>query len=61
MTPSEPFHPAYGLADETRKKILEDAESLGVADAAELHGVARQSVYMWRKRIATSPAHNPRR
>lgn len=43
-----PFHPAYGLPDETRAAVLRDAEIHGVAVAAALHNVSVASVYKWR-------------
>lgn len=46
-----PFHPAYGFADETRWTILRDAEIFGVRGAAENHGVSRNIIYVWRKRL----------
>ena len=40
------LHPAYGLADETRLKILKDAE---------IHSVAVQSIYNWRHATTDNP------
>ncbi len=58
MTPSQPlpFHPAYGLTDETRRQILADAERLGVVKAAALHGVHHTTVYIWRRATTLPPA-----
>lgn len=54
-----PFHPAYGLTDETRAKILKDAEILGVARAAEVNNVSGTAIYKWRKRIVALPPAPP--
>lgn len=43
-------HPAYGLAEATRLRVLEDAERYGVRAAAEVHGLSDTIVYIWRKR-----------
>lgn len=42
-------HPSYGLADETRMKILRDADAMGVKSASEKNRVSIQSIYSWRK------------
>lgn len=45
---ASPYHPAYGLADDTRKKILADAAETSVQEAAKKHNVAQSTVYRWR-------------
>jgi transposase-like protein len=56
LSSETPFHPAYGLADETRVSILRDAEVCGVKAAAEKHRVHPSVVYQWRKRYSAAPA-----
>ena len=51
MTQS-PWNEGYGLTDETRMKILKDAEIHGVKAAAEMNRVSNTIVYQWRKRLA---------
>ena len=44
-----PFHPAYGLADETRLAVLKDADTFGVREAARMHRVSKTAIYNWRR------------
>jgi transposase-like protein len=46
------FHPDFGLPNELRVKAIADAERIGIAAAAELNKVTKQSIYAWRKRAA---------
>ena len=48
-------HPAYGLSDEFRYKILNHAEQVGVSQAAREFNVARRSIYRWKKTRAQGP------
>jgi hypothetical protein len=51
--PLQPLmHPAYGLADETRKKVLQHAAENTVREAAEKHNVAQSTIYRWRALLA---------
>lgn len=45
------YHPAYGLADETRKKVLADAAETSVQEAAKKHNIAQSTVYRWRAHV----------
>ena len=45
------LHPKYGLADDTRLKILKDAELYGVLEAARLNNIGKSSIYRWRQRL----------
>lgn len=44
-----PYHPDYGLPNTLRMSILKAAEICGVRHAAELHNVAPQTIYKWRR------------
>jgi hypothetical protein len=51
-----PFHPAYGLGDEYRVKVLADAKAIGMTKAAEENRVDRHrrqpglsSIYRWKQ------------
>lgn len=50
-------HPHYGLADETRHKILKDAEIYGIREAAKINSVGVASIYRWRKDITQRGNH----
>ena len=50
----KPIHPAYGLTDEFRLRVLRDAALVGVKAAAALHKVSAASIYIWRKRVPLS-------
>ncbi len=52
-----PYDPRYGLTDETRQKILKDAELMGIKEAAKINSVGVASIYRWRKDI--TPKGNP--
>ena len=52
-----PYHPHYGLADETRLKILKDAEIYGVKQAAAINNVDATSIYRWRRDITQRGNH----
>lgn len=41
----------YGLPNEVRRKILNDAEATSVRQAAQEHRVAPGTIYMWRRHI----------
>lgn len=43
------YHPAYGLPDDYRLRVLADAETLGVPQAAALHRLSTGCIYKWRK------------
>lgn len=43
-------HPDYGLAEETRLRVLEDSDLYGIRAAAEAHGLHYTTVYNWRRR-----------
>jgi hypothetical protein len=45
------LHEDYGLTDKLRLAAIKTAEELGVAEAARIHKVSRQSIYAWRKLI----------
>ena len=51
---AKPIHPAYGLTDEFRLRVLRDAAFLGVKAAAALHKVSPAAIYIWRKRVTFS-------
>ncbi len=53
---AKPIHPAYGLTDEFRLRVLRDAAFLGVKAAAELHNVSPSAIYVWLKRVTFSEA-----
>ena len=44
-----PFHPAYGLGDEYRAKVLTDAKAIGMTKAAEENRVGLSSIYRWKQ------------
>lgn len=52
------FHPAYGLENETRMKILEDAELFGVKEAAKMNRVSESAIQKWRKRLRDTSGGN---
>jgi transposase-like protein len=56
MMTAKPIHPAYGLTDEFRLRVLRDAAFLGVKAAAALHEVSPAAIYIWRKRVTFSEA-----
>lgn len=58
--PDDPFHPAYGLTDELRERILDSADEMGVAEAARSHNVSPSAIYSWRLRMRPLP-RNPER
>lgn len=43
------FHPAYGLPDDYRLRVLEEADFRGVAATAERHHLSETAIYNWRK------------
>lgn len=43
------FHPAYGLSDEYRLRVLAYAEKTSVRDAATAYNLSGQAIYNWRK------------
>ena len=57
---NSPWHEGYGMADETRMKILKDAELYGVKSASEMNRVSDTIIYIWRKRLAHTQA-DPKR
>ena len=50
------YHPAYGLPDDTRCRVLADSENHGVKAAAKKHKLAFQTIYRWRKEMLMKPA-----
>lgn len=44
-----PYHPDYGYTDKFRLNCIELASYIGVAAAAQSLGVAKSSIYRWRK------------
>lgn len=46
-TPASPYHPAYGLADTTRKRAVRIAKEHGVKAAIAECNVSQASVYRW--------------
>lgn len=50
------YHPAYGLADDTRYQALVDAEMHGIYAAAKMNKLAMSTVYRWRKEMLMKPA-----
>lgn len=50
------YHPAYGLPDDTRCRVLADSENHGVKAAAKKHKLALQTIYRWRKQMLMKPA-----
>jgi len=47
MMSGSPYHPDYGLGDEYRRKVLVEANQIGVMPAAEKNRVSFQAVYRW--------------
>ena len=47
-----PYHPAYGLTDDTRIRALRIAETSGVKAAAKECKVAAGTIYKWRNDYA---------
>lgn len=43
------FHPAYGLSDEYRLRVLAYAEKTSVREAATTYNLSNQVIYNWRK------------
>lgn len=43
------FHPAYGLYDEYRLRVLAYAEKTSVREAATAYNLSGQAIYNWRK------------
>jgi transposase-like protein len=41
----------YGLTNDTRRKIIDDADAEGVRAAAERHNVSTAIIYSWRRSI----------
>jgi hypothetical protein len=41
----------YGLTNDTRRKIIDDADAKGVRAAAEKHNVSTAIIYAWRQNI----------
>ena len=41
----------YGLTNDTRRKIIDDADAEGVRVAAEKHNVSTAIIYSWRRNI----------
>ena len=52
-----PYHPDYGLTNDTRKRALRIAETSGVKAAAAECNVAVSTVYRWRSDYATSASN----
>lgn len=52
-----PYHPAYGLTDDTRIRALRIAETSGVKAAAKECRVATGTIYKWRSDYATSASN----
>jgi hypothetical protein len=42
-----PYHPDYGLGDEYRRKVVDDARWIGPSQAAENNSVSLSAVYRW--------------
>lgn len=42
-----PYHPDYGLGDEYRRRVVDEAKQIGVMPAAEKNSVSFQAVYRW--------------
>jgi hypothetical protein len=51
---TSPYHPAYGLPDDTRERAVRLAESVGIEAAAAEFNVAKSTIYRWRSDYATS-------
>jgi len=51
-TSLSPYHPAYGLTDDTRIRALRIAETSGVKAAAKECKVAAGTIYKWRSDYA---------
>jgi hypothetical protein len=45
------YHPAYGLPDDIRCRVLADSENHGIYAAATMNNLARSTVYRWRKEM----------
>ena len=56
---TKPAHPSYGLAEETRQRVLADAALVGVAKAAQLHRLSETAIYNWRKRSSLASTITP--
>ena len=56
-TSHSPYHPAYGLTDDTRIRALRIAETSGVKAAAKECRVATGTIYKWRSDYATSASN----
>ena len=41
----------YGIPNNMRRRILNDAEIIGVKDAAVQHKVSQTTVYSWRRMV----------
>lgn len=41
----------YGLTNETRRRIIDDADAVGVRAAAEKNNVSTAIIYAWRQNI----------
>lgn len=52
-----PYHPAYGLTDDTRIRALRIAETSGVKAAAKECKVSTGTIYKWRSDYATSASN----
>ena len=50
------YHPAYGLPDDTRCRVLADSENYGIYAAAKMNGLAMSTVYRWRREMFVKPA-----
>lgn len=55
------IHPHYGFADETRLRILKDADEMGTYVAARLHGVSPTVIYNWRRALRPTAGGNDER
>lgn len=47
LVSTDPYHPAYGLPDDYRRRVLWDAEIHGVKHAATKHCLSETAIYKW--------------
>jgi hypothetical protein len=55
--PQSPYHPDYGLTNDTRIRALLIAETSGVKAAAKELNVAVSTIYRWRSDYASSASN----
>lgn len=45
------YNADYGLTNDTRRKIIDDADAEGVKVAAEKHNVSTAVIYSWKRSV----------